>query len=72
MMKSAIDWEFSQETLITIISRIVERQENLQQESNNSDYNIGLIDGYRQCLDMIKNDLESRGFNAKDFGIEQK
>ena len=37
---------------------------------NKEDYDIGLLDGYNQCIDMIKNDLESRGFNIKDFGIK--
>ncbi len=70
MKKSNFDWEFSEETLITIINRIVERKKELQRELSKTDYDIGLLDGYTQCIDMMKNDLEVRGFNIKDFGID--
>lgn len=71
MIKSDIDWQFSEDTLISIISRIVNRKKELDRETiNKEDYDIGLLDGYNQCIDMIKNDLESRGFNIKDFGIK--
>lgn len=71
MKKSNISWQFSEDTLISIIERIVQRKEELAKElSTKTDYNIGLLDGYEQCIDMIKNDLEGRGFNIKDFGIK--
>ena len=70
MNKSDADWNFTEETLISIVSRLAERKTELEKELKKSDYNTGLLDGYNQALDMIKNDLESRGFNAKDFGMD--
>lgn len=70
MNKSDVDWNFTEETLISIVSRLAERKTELEKELKKSDYNTGLLDGYNQALDMIKNDLESRGFNAKDFGMD--
>lgn len=66
-MKSEFDWNFSEETLKEIFKRIKIRQIELINESNNSEYDIGVIDGYTQCLDMIKNDLEIRGYDYKEF-----
>lgn len=70
MTKSDVNWNFTEETLISIVSRLVERKAELEKELKKSDYSTGLLDGYNQALDMIKNDLEARGFEAKDFGIE--
>lgn len=71
MKNNNISWQFSEDTLISIIERIVQRKEELAKElSTKTDYNIGLLDGYAQCIDMIKNDLEGRGFNIEDFGIK--
>ena len=71
MKNNDISWQFSEDTLISIIERIVQRKTELDKELNiKTDYNIGLLDGYTQCIDMIKNDLEGRGFNIEDFGIK--
>ena len=70
MTKSEINWNFTEETLMSIVSRLAERKNELEKELKKSDYSIGLLDGYNQALDMIKNDLEVRGFDAKDFGID--
>lgn len=71
MKNNNISWQFSEDTLISIIERIVQRKTELDKELNTkTDYNIGLLDGYSQCIDMIKNDLEGRGFNIEDFGIK--
>ncbi|KXB65922.1 hypothetical protein HMPREF3181_01014 [Parvimonas sp. KA00067] len=71
MKNNDISWQFSEDTLISIIERIVQRKTELDKELNiKTDYNIGLLDGYTQCIDMIKNDLEGRGFNVEDFGIK--
>lgn len=68
MIKSNIDWEFTEDTLKSIIIRILERKNELQIEFvKKTDYEIGVLDGYFQCIDMIKNDLESRGFEFDDF-----
>ncbi len=69
MSKSDIGWNFYEETLITIISRISERKIELEREIENTEYDIGVLDGYIQCIDMIKNDLECRGFDATAFRI---
>lgn len=66
-MKPEFEWNFSEETLKEIFKRIKIRQIELINESKNSEYDIGVIDGYTQCLDMIKNDLEIRGYDYKEF-----
>ena len=64
------NWNFDEDTLKTIVNRIIERWKEYENESKNgnvSEYRQGLLDGYAQCLDMIENDLESRGYNVDDF-----
>lgn len=64
------NWNFDEDTLKTIVNRIIERWKEYENESKNenvSEYRQGLLDGYAQCLEMIENDLESRGYNVDDF-----
>ena len=70
MIKSEIDWEFSVETLQYIVSRIIERDSDREGEMNN-EFNKGRHLAYWEILDMIKNDLEVRGFDIKDFGYDE-
>ena len=67
MIESKFGWKFSIKTLESIINRIIEARDQLKQNTKKDDYSIGLLDGYNQCLDMIKNDLESRGYDFNDF-----
>lgn len=69
MSKSNSDWQFSEETLISMVLRLIDRKNELVKELNKTDYSIGLLDGYNQSIDIIKNDLESRGYDVKDFGL---
>ena len=59
-------WEVTGETLGYMISRIQERyQESLRE--GDDDFNNGRKLAFYEVLDMIKNDLEVRGYSLDDF-----
>ena len=59
-------WEVTGETLGYMISRIQERyQESLSE--GDDDFNNGRKLPFYEVLDMIKNDLEVRGYSLDDF-----
>jgi hypothetical protein len=59
-------WEVTGETLGYMISRIQERyQESLSE--GDDDFNNGRKLAFYEVLDMIKNDLEVRGYSLDDF-----
>ncbi|MCB6983121.1 hypothetical protein LI068_05745 [Peptostreptococcus anaerobius] len=59
-------WEVTGETLGYMISRIQERyQESLIE--GDDDFNNGRKLAFYEVLDMIKNDLEVRGYSLDDF-----
>ena len=60
------DWTWTQETLKSIIERVIERRDEYDKEKKN-DFDAGVVMGYDLVIDMFKNDLESRGYNFKDF-----
>ena len=66
-MNSEFNWNFDEETLKEIFNRIKDRQKELKDELAGDNYSIGVIDGYIQCLDMIKNDLDIRGYDVENF-----
>ena len=65
-IKSEIGWVWSQDTLKAIISRIIERDNDTKGEENN-EFNKGRHMAYFEIVDMIKNDLEGRGYDFKEF-----
>ena len=65
MIKSD-DWEWSQDTLKAIIARIIDRDNNREGEEKN-DFNDGRHLAYYEIIEIIKNDLEVRGYNFEDF-----
>ena len=63
-------WNFSEETLKSMIARIHKRLDDNVKESKTDDiYSIGVVDGMKNALDMIRSDLEVRNLNPKDFGL---
>ena len=59
-------WKITEDTLGYIISRIQERYEESLSEGDD-DFNSGRKLAFYEVLDMIKNDLESRGYSLDDF-----
>ncbi|MGY3725124.1 hypothetical protein SAMN05421767_13612 [Granulicatella balaenopterae] len=71
-MKNDNDIKLNEDIIKIIVSRIYQRKEELKKESDKSNYSIGVIDGYSQTLDMIKNDLDSRGFDISDLNLSDE
>ncbi len=70
-IKSEIDWTWSQDTLKAIISRIIERRDAYEKEVSN-DIDTGIVMGLNFAIDMIRNDLEGRGYDFKEFMSEDE
>lgn len=69
-MSDKNNWNFSEETLKSMIERIQKRlDDNVKESKTNDIYSIGVVDGMKNALDMIRNDLEGRNLNPKDFGL---
>lgn len=69
-MSDKSNWNFSEETLKSMIARIQKRlDDNVKESKTNDIYSIGVVDGMKNALDMIRNDLEVRNLNPKDFGL---
>lgn len=69
-MSDKNSWNFSEETLKSMIARIQRRlDDNVKEAKTNDIYSIGVVDGMKNAIDMIKNDLEVRHLNPKDFGL---
>ncbi len=66
IIKSEYDWVFSQDTLIDIISRIIKRGDEVKKEAS-TEFNDGRKLAYYEVVDIIKNELEGRGFDFNDF-----
>lgn len=60
------DWNWTESTLAAIVKRIMERNEDREGEEDDA-FNRGRHQGYWEVLDMIKNDIESRGCDFDDF-----
>lgn len=60
------DWTWSQETLKAIIKDIIDRKEKYENEAK-TDIEKGIALGYEFVLVSIKNQLECRGYNFKDW-----
>lgn len=60
------DWTWTQETLKSIISRVIQRRDEYEKEKRN-DFDAGIVMGYDFVIDMFKNDLEGRGYNFDEF-----
>ncbi len=71
-MKNDNDIKLNEDIIKMIVSRIFQRKEELKKESDKSNYSIGVIDGYSQTLDMIRNDLDSRGFDISDLNLSDE
>lgn len=67
MLDAEKEWLWSKDTLRAIFSRIAERKELLLKESVKSELNSGVDLGLFMALDMIKNDIESRGYDFEEF-----
>lgn len=65
-MKSQIDWKWSEDTLKSIISDIVVRKKEYENETD-SEFDEGVIAGYEFVLDSIKNELEVRGYDFDEW-----
>lgn len=69
-MSDKNNWNFSEETLKSMIERIQKRlDDNVKESKTNDIYSIGVVDGMKNALDMIRNDLEGRNLNPRDFGL---
>ena len=69
-MSDKNSWNFSEETLKSMIVRIQKRlDDNVKESKTNDIYSIGVVDGMKNALDMIRNDLEVRNLDPKDFGL---
>ena len=66
-MKKSEDWNWSAETLKEIIRDISNRRDEYVKENDNSEYSKGVIDGYIFVLDSIKNELEGRGYDFRNW-----
>lgn len=66
LIKSENGWEWTKDTLKVIIGRIQKRSEEAEEEGN-SEFDQGRQLAFYEVLDMIKNDLESRGYTFEDF-----
>lgn len=66
-MKKSEDWNWSAETLKEIIRDISNRRDEYVKENDNSEYSKGVIDGYTFVLDSIKNELEGRGYDFRNW-----
>lgn len=60
------DWNWTESTLVAIVKRVMERNEDTKGEEDNA-FNRGRHQGYWEVIDMIKNDIESRGYDFDDF-----
>lgn len=65
-MKSEIGWEWSEDTLKSIIINIIQRRDEYRDEAN-TEFEKGVAAGYDYILDSIKNELECRGYNFEDW-----
>ena len=66
-MKKSEDWNWSAETLKEIIRDISNRRDGYVKENDDSEYSKGAIDGYTFVLDSIKNQLEGRGYDFRNW-----
>lgn len=60
------EWNWTESTLAAIVKRIVDRNKDNKGEEDN-DFNRGRHEGYWEVIDMIKNDIESRGYDFDEF-----
>lgn len=65
-LKGMSDWNWTESTLAAIVKRVMERNEDTKSEEDNA-FNRGRHQGYWEVIDMIKNDIESRGYDFDDF-----
>lgn len=60
------EWNWTESTLASIVKRIIDRNNDNKGEGDN-DFNRGRHEGYWEVIDMIKNDIESRGYDFDEF-----
>lgn len=60
------EWNWTESTLASIVKRIIDRNNDNKGEEGN-DFNRGRHEGYWEVIDMIKNDIESRGYDFDEF-----
>lgn len=60
------DWNWTESTLASIVKRIIDRNNDTEGEDDN-EFNQGRQEGYWEVIEMIKNDIESRGYDFDDF-----
>lgn len=66
-MKKNEEWNWSEETLKEMIRDISNRRDEYVKENDHSEYSKGVIDGYNFVLDSIKNQLEGRGYDFRNW-----
>ncbi len=60
------DYTWSQDSLREVYERIKERNDQMQEKPPN-DFNDGMKAAFYIVMDMIKNDLEGRGYDLEKF-----
>lgn len=65
-IESEIGWEFSAYTLGFIIKRLIDRNNDSEDEEDN-EFNRGRHLAYYEMLDIIENELSVRGYSIDDF-----
>ncbi len=65
-MRETEDWTWTTDTLKSIINRIIERRDEYEKEVSN-DIDTGIVMGLNFAIDMIKNDIEVRGYTFDEF-----
>lgn len=65
-MRETEDWTWTTDTLKSIINRIIERRDDYEKEVSN-DIDTGIVMGLNFAIDMIKNDIEVRGYTFDEF-----
>lgn len=62
--------KLSNEYLMHIISRILDYANDSFDEYDGSEFNSGKRLAYVEMVNVIKNDLDIKGYTLKDFGFE--
>lgn len=60
------EWNWSKDTVRYFIGRIIERDQDREGEED-SEFNDGRHMGLFEAIDMMRNDLESRGYDFEKF-----
>lgn len=59
--------ELSKEMLQSILARLLQRHQEVKEEQDGSLYNDAIELGVYQCIGIIENELQIRGFSLEEF-----